>query len=169
MVSSQSENGSAARETGNPKLRTYYAIIGSQSLSLIGSRISGLAVSIWLYGTTGDVTPLALVGFFFVVPQIIAAGFAGALADRFDRKLVMIVSDVRAVASLRHRAHASRLRDVLRAGFYRLGHHAGSRRGTRSRERYPTNGVAACRHHRNGLSRDAVRGGWRRRLHPHRP
>jgi MFS family permease len=82
--------------TGNGaqrRQRTFYVLVASQALSLIGSRISGLAVSIWIYRTTGDVTPLALVSFFFIVPQILAAGFAGALADRLDRKTVMILSD----------------------------------------------------------------------------
>ncbi len=74
-------------------MRTFYTLIITQVFSLIGSRISGLAISIWIYNQTGDVTPLALVSFFFIVPQVLAAGVSGALADRWDRRYVMMLSD----------------------------------------------------------------------------
>jgi DHA3 family macrolide efflux protein-like MFS transporter len=74
-------------------MRTFYTLILTQVFSLIGSRISGLAISIWVYQQTGDATPLALVSFFFIVPQIIASGFAGVLADRWDRRYVIMLSD----------------------------------------------------------------------------
>jgi MFS transporter, DHA3 family, macrolide efflux protein len=74
-------------------MRTFYTLILTQVFSLIGSRISGLAISIWVFKQTGDATPLALVSFFFILPQIIASGFAGALADRWDRRYVMMLSD----------------------------------------------------------------------------
>ncbi|MBZ0303403.1 MAG: MFS transporter [Anaerolineae bacterium] len=74
-------------------LRTFYTLILTQVFSLIGSRISGLAISIWVFNQTGDATPLALVSFFFIVPQVVAAGFSGVLADRWDRRYVMMLSD----------------------------------------------------------------------------
>lgn len=74
-------------------MRTFYTLILTQVFSLIGSRISGLAISIWVFNQTGDATPLALVSFFFIVPQVLAAGFSGALADRWDRRYVLILSD----------------------------------------------------------------------------
>jgi MFS transporter, DHA3 family, macrolide efflux protein len=74
-------------------MRTFYTLILTQVFSLIGSRISGLAISIWVFNQTGDATPLALVSFFFIVPQILVSGFSGALADRWDRRYVMMLSD----------------------------------------------------------------------------
>jgi DHA3 family macrolide efflux protein-like MFS transporter len=74
-------------------MRTFYTLILTQVFSLIGSRISGLAISIWVYQQTGDATPLALVSFFFIVPQVLAAGFSGVLADRLDRRYVLMLSD----------------------------------------------------------------------------
>ena len=49
-------------------MRTFYTIILTQTLSLIGSQISGLALGIWIFQQTGNVTPLALVAFFQMVP-----------------------------------------------------------------------------------------------------
>lgn len=74
-------------------LRTFYTLIGTQTLSLIGSRMTGLALGIYLFNSTGDVTPLALVSLMAFLPQVIAASFAGVLADRWDRRKVMILAD----------------------------------------------------------------------------
>lgn len=74
-------------------MRTFYTLILTQVFSLIGSRISGLAISIYVFNQTGDATPLTLVSFFFILPQVLASGFAGALADRWDRRYVMMLSD----------------------------------------------------------------------------
>lgn len=73
--------------------RTFYGLILTQALSLIGSRISGLAISIYIFQQTGNATPLALVAFFFVLPQVLTAGLAGALADRWNRRYMLVLSD----------------------------------------------------------------------------
>lgn len=74
-------------------MRTFYTLILTQTFSLIGSRMTDLALSIYIYNQTGDVTPLALVAVFAILPQVIGASFAGVLADRWDRRYVMILSD----------------------------------------------------------------------------
>jgi MFS family permease len=80
-------------ETQARHVRTFYTLIITQVISLIGSRMTGLALSIYIFGQTGDVTPLALVALFQFLPQVIGAGVAGVLADRYDRRLVMVLSD----------------------------------------------------------------------------
>ena len=74
-------------------MRTFYTLVLTQTLSLIGSRISGLAIGIHIFTETGSATPLALVAFFGIVPLILAASVSGVLADRWDRRAVMILSD----------------------------------------------------------------------------
>lgn len=74
-------------------IRTFYILILTQTLSYIGSRMTGLAVGIKVFNDTGQVTPLALVGFFGMVPRILATSVAGVLADRWDRRHVMIIAD----------------------------------------------------------------------------
>jgi MFS family permease len=75
-------------------LRTFYILIITQTFSLIGSRMTGLALGIYVYSQTGQATPLALVALFGFLPQVIAGGIAGVLADRWDRRYVMILSDI---------------------------------------------------------------------------
>ncbi len=74
-------------------LRTFYILIVTQTFSQIGSKISGLALGIYIFNQTGQVTPLALVSLFSFLPQVVIAGFAGALADRWDRRRVMNIAD----------------------------------------------------------------------------
>jgi DHA3 family macrolide efflux protein-like MFS transporter len=74
--------------------RTYYVLLVAQAISLLGSQISGLAVSIAVFRQTGHATPLALVAFFSVAPRIVLNGFAGAVADRFDRRRIMLLANV---------------------------------------------------------------------------
>jgi hypothetical protein len=46
------------------RLAIYYALLVTEAVSLIGSQISGYAVSIAVFRATGHATPLALVAFF---------------------------------------------------------------------------------------------------------
>ncbi|HEY3798413.1 MAG TPA: MFS transporter [Caulobacteraceae bacterium] len=78
---------------------TYYVLLLAQAVSLLGSQISGLAVSIAVFRQTGHATPLALVAAFQVVPRIVLSGLAGALADRFDRRQIMLAANIGYVAT----------------------------------------------------------------------
>jgi DHA3 family macrolide efflux protein-like MFS transporter len=93
--------GAAATEArgGAVGLRTYYVLLVAQAISLLGSQISGLAVSIAVFRQTGHATPLALVAFFSVAPRMVLGGFAGAVADRFDRRRIMLLANVGYVVS----------------------------------------------------------------------
>lgn len=65
-----------------------------QIFSLLGTSMTGFALTIWAYEKTESATALALVGFFFVAPMLIATPFTGALVDRWNRKLMMMLSDL---------------------------------------------------------------------------
>src|ERR1700743_3717542 len=83
--------GSSRQATS--RLVIYYALVVTQTVSLIGSQISQYAVSIAVFRATGHATPLALVAFFSVVPAVLLGGFGGALADRFDRRGMMLIAN----------------------------------------------------------------------------
>src|SRR4030042_6499575 len=65
-----------------------------QIISLLGTSMTGFAMTIWAYQKTNSATALALVGFFFVAPMLIVSPFAGALVDRSNRKMMMMLSDI---------------------------------------------------------------------------
>jgi MFS family permease len=73
---------------------TKFAIIWvGQLLSVLGSGVSAFALGIWAYRTTGSVTQFALVLFSAAVPGVVLLPVAGLLADRWDRRRTMILSD----------------------------------------------------------------------------
>jgi len=65
-----------------------------QVISLVGTSLSAFALTIWAWELTGSATALALVGFFNFGPTVIFSPIAGALVDRWDKKWVMMVSDL---------------------------------------------------------------------------
>jgi MFS family permease len=74
-------------------LRTFYTLVATQTLSLIGSRMTGIALGIWIFNETGNTTPLLLVAFFMTIPFMLGGSVAGVLADRFERRKLLMLSD----------------------------------------------------------------------------
>jgi len=65
-----------------------------QAVSLLGTSMTAFALTIWAYELTGTATALALAGFFHVTPLLIFSPIAGAIVDRSNRKLMMMISDL---------------------------------------------------------------------------
>jgi hypothetical protein len=59
--------------------------------------MSQFAIAIWAWKLTGQTTALALMGVFSLIPSVVFSPFAGALVDRWNKKLVMALSDLAAV------------------------------------------------------------------------
>ena len=70
-----------------------------QMISLLGTAMTNFALTFWAWLITGEATALALVGFFAFVPTVLVSPVAGALVDRWNRKFVMMISDLAAVLS----------------------------------------------------------------------
>ena len=79
--------------TGQSGMRTFFVVWSGQFVSLVGTNLTGIALAIWVFQETGSTTKLALVLFASQVPQLVATPIAGALADRWDRRVAMLVSD----------------------------------------------------------------------------
>ncbi len=74
-------------------LRTFYILVVTQALSLIGSRMTSIAVGIRVFADTGDTTPLLLAAFFNELPGLVGNSLAGVLVDRWDRRRVLMLAD----------------------------------------------------------------------------
>lgn len=77
-------------------MRGFSVVWAGQVASLFGTGMSRIAMTLWMFQTTGEATALALGGFFGFAPGIILAPIAGALVDRWNRKVAMLISDVAA-------------------------------------------------------------------------
>ena len=77
-------------------MNAFYTIWVGQFFSLLGTGMTRFALTLWAWELTGSATALALVAFFSFLPGVIFSPIAGALVDRWDRKLVMMLSDLAA-------------------------------------------------------------------------
>jgi len=76
------------------KNKILYTLLLSQSLSLVGTRMTTVALGIWLFQKTGRATDLLLMPFFNELPALLFGHFLGVLVDRYDRKKLMILADI---------------------------------------------------------------------------
>jgi len=92
--SSRSDN-----TTPGKGMKTFLVIWLGQLVSILGSGLSSFAVGVWIYQKTGQATPLALTILFGSLPRLLMMPLAGSLADRWNRRLVMILADTGAAVS----------------------------------------------------------------------
>jgi MFS transporter, DHA3 family, macrolide efflux protein len=85
-----------SRPTG---MRAFTIVWIGQLISLLGTGMTQFALNIWAWQITGQATALALGVFFSFAPTILFSPVAGVLIDRWDRKLVMMISDLTALAA----------------------------------------------------------------------
>ena len=77
-------------------MRAFTIVWVGQVVSLLGTQMTQFALTIWTWEKTGAATALALGNLFFMAPQMLMSPLAGALVDRWNRKLVMMISDLAA-------------------------------------------------------------------------
>lgn len=71
----------------------FFVIWSGQAVSLLGSQLVQFALIWWLTQKTGSATVLATASLVGLLPQVFLAPLAGALVDRWNRRIVMIVAD----------------------------------------------------------------------------
>ena len=72
----------------------FFILITGQSISVIGSTAVQFSVIWWLSTLTASPMVLAYAGLAAYVPQILLGPLSGVWIDRFDRKKVIILSDL---------------------------------------------------------------------------
>jgi len=81
-----------------PRGMTAFTIIWlGQIISVLATSMTAFAQSIWVFQETGSATALGLVQVFFIVPFLILSPVAGVMVDRYNRKLMMMLSDLVAI------------------------------------------------------------------------
>ncbi len=75
-------------------MRSFFIIWFGQLVSLVGSQLTGFALGVWVYDETRSVLMLSLTLVAVQAPMALLSPVAGVLADRWDRRTAMIVSDL---------------------------------------------------------------------------
>jgi DHA3 family macrolide efflux protein-like MFS transporter len=81
-------------------LRDFFLIWSGQLISVVGSRLSSFALGIWVLRSTGSPTDFAMTFVAMSVPALLVSSVAGVVADRWNRRNIMMVCDVLAGTSL---------------------------------------------------------------------
>ncbi len=86
------DNQASSTQSANWK-KPFFIVWGGQVFSLLGSGLVQFALVWWLTQTTGSPVVLASATLAAILPGVFLGPFAGALVDRWNRRLVMIVAD----------------------------------------------------------------------------
>ncbi|MBM7119958.1 amino acid adenylation domain-containing protein [Dyella kyungheensis] len=81
------------KTVAKPSLRTFFTVAIGEIISVIGSTLTSFALGVWVYQKTALVSSYALMMVFIILPAIALAPIAGTLADRIDRKKIMVVNN----------------------------------------------------------------------------
>jgi amino acid adenylation domain-containing protein len=74
-------------------LKAFFTVAIGEIISVIGSTLTSFGLGVWVYEQTGLVSTYALMMIFIILPAIALSPIAGTLADRIDRKRLMIASN----------------------------------------------------------------------------
>ena len=75
------------------KLKDFYILWSTQSLSQLGSTMTSFALTLWLYEKTGSALSTATLTICTYAPYVVMSIFAGAISDKYDKKKTMLVCD----------------------------------------------------------------------------
>lgn len=64
-----------------------------QLISAIGSGLTSFGLGVYVFEQTGNASALALVTLLAFMPSLLLSAVAGVLADRYDRRLLMVLGD----------------------------------------------------------------------------
>jgi MFS family permease len=74
--------------------RNFSLIWTGQLISTMGSALTSLAASIYIYRLTGSALSVGLMLMATAAPSLVVGLFAGVFVDRYDRKKIMITADI---------------------------------------------------------------------------
>lgn len=77
-----------------PNMWVFGIVWFGQLISIIGSGLTSFALGVWVLQGTKSVTQYTVILVFATLPGIILSPLAGALVDRWNRRLVMLLSDL---------------------------------------------------------------------------
>lgn len=79
-------------------MQAFYAILGGQLISVLGSGMTRFGLGVWILAETGNTSAYTTMMFFAVFPAGLGALFTGPFIDRWDRRKLFIGANL--VASL---------------------------------------------------------------------
>lgn len=73
--------------------KKFLLLWSGQLISTIGNGLTSFGLGIYVFQQTGKASAMALVTLLAFMPSLLLSAFAGVLADRYDRRLLMVLGD----------------------------------------------------------------------------
>jgi MFS transporter, DHA3 family, macrolide efflux protein len=89
-------SNSSKRPTG---MLGFTIVWAGQLVSVLASSMTQFGLTIWAYQETGSAVALGAMQTAFIVPFMLLSPFAGVWVDRYNRKMMMMVSDLTAITA----------------------------------------------------------------------
>jgi MFS transporter, DHA3 family, macrolide efflux protein len=91
-----------AQKQGEPPvlpqgMRAFVIVWLGQIISVLATQMTQFALTIWIFQKTGSAAFLGLMGLFYLAPFLGFSPIAGVMVDRYNRKWMMMASDLAAV------------------------------------------------------------------------
>lgn len=80
-------------QTSNKSFNKFMILWSGSFISAIGSGLTAFGLGVYIYQQTASVTSMSLVTLLAFLPALLLSAPAGVLADRYDRRLLMIAGD----------------------------------------------------------------------------
>ncbi|WP_442603414.1 amino acid adenylation domain-containing protein [Paenibacillus sp. KN14-4R] len=77
-----------------PSMKLFLMVAFVQIISEIGTILSTFGTGIWIFNQTNALSEFAMMFLMGMIPTILVLPFAGAIVDRFDRRVILIISDL---------------------------------------------------------------------------
>jgi amino acid adenylation domain-containing protein len=91
-----------AADPGRPadsSMRRFLTVASGQLVSTAGSAMTAFAIPIWVLRHTGSLTYFGLLAALAFAPNVLTTPLAGALADRYDRRKVIMIASLAAAGA----------------------------------------------------------------------
>jgi len=99
MATTNENSGNIPAKNSLQGMRAFYVLWAGQFVSIFATRMTNFAITLWAWDLTGTAMGLVLVGVITYLPGVLLSPFAGTLIDRWNRKLVLALSDAGAAVS----------------------------------------------------------------------
>jgi DHA3 family macrolide efflux protein-like MFS transporter len=76
----------------------FYVIWAGQFVSMIGTMLTSFGLGVWLFQRTGSVLDFAQLTLFSTLPALVLMPWSGSVADRFDKRAILVASEALALA-----------------------------------------------------------------------
>lgn len=77
--------------------RKFALLVIGQAVAVLGSSLIGFALGVWAYQQAGSVTDFTMIALATSLPMALFSPLAGALVDRWSRKLILLIGQVAAM------------------------------------------------------------------------